>query len=68
MADALSQGDFRRFRAAAAAVGVTPDAVPAAVPGALRRWLARPVPDDDLGQRILEEMGRHTPLLGYNRL
>ena len=68
MADALSQGDFRRFRAAAAAVGVTPDAVPAAVPVALRRWLARPVPDDELGQRILAEMGRHTPLLGYNRL
>jgi len=68
MADALSQGDFRRFRAAAAAGGVSPAAVPAVVPRALRRWLARPVPDDDLGQRILVEMGGYTPLLGYNNL
>ena len=68
MADALSQGDFRRFRAAAAGAGVRPAAVPAVVPRALRRWLARPVPDDDLGQRILVELAATTPLLGYNVL
>jgi len=68
MADALSQGDFRRFRAAAAACGSSPAAVPAVVPRTLRRWLARPVPDDDLGQRLLLEMSGYTPLLGYNAL
>jgi len=68
MADALSQGDFRRFRAAAAGAGIRPAAVPAVVPRALRRWLARPVPDDDLGQRILVELAATTPLLGYNVL
>ena len=67
MADALSQGDFRRFRAAAAAVGASPAVTPAAVPRAVSRWLARPVPDDDLGERILREMAAAgTPLLGYS--
>jgi len=56
MADALSQGDFRRFKAAAAACGGSPAATPALVPRAIARWLVRPVADDDLGQRILREM------------
>jgi len=68
MADALSKGDFRRFRAAAAAAGGCPAVEPAAVPRALRRWLVRPKPDDELGQRILLELAHGTPLLGYNRL
>jgi len=67
MADALSQGDFRRFRAAAAAAGVCPAVTPAAVPRAISRWLARPVPDDDLGERVLREMAAAgTALLGYS--
>ena len=66
MADALSQGDFRRFRAAAAEGGVRPAVLPAVVPRAIGRWLARPVPDDDLGERILREMAAAgTVLLGY---
>jgi len=66
MADALSQGDFRRFRAAAAASGACLDVLPALVPRAIARWLARPVPDDDLGDRILREMAAGgTVLLGY---
>ena len=65
MADALSQGDFRRFRAAA--VGVQPTAVPATVPPAIGRWLARPVADNDLGQRILRDMAvAGTALMGYS--
>jgi hypothetical protein len=68
MADALSKGDFRRFRAAAAEAGGCPAVEPAAVPRALRRWLVRPKPDDELGQRILLEMAQGTPLLGYNRM
>ena len=68
MADALSQGDFRRFRAAAAACGARPMSTPAVVPRTLRRWVVRPVPDDDLGQRLLVEMSGSTPLLGYNNL
>ena len=66
MADALSQGDFRRFRAAAAAAGEVMDPVPAAVPRALLRWLVRPCADDDLGQRILCEMRASAALLGYS--
>jgi hypothetical protein len=66
MADALSQGDFRRFRAAAAAAGEVMDPVPAAVPRALLRWLVRPCADDDLGQRILCEMRTSAALLGYS--
>jgi len=65
MADALSQGDFRRFRAAAAAAGQDLRPVPAVVPRAIYKWLARPVVDDDLGQRILLEMAASTALLGY---
>jgi len=66
MADALSQGDFRRFRAAAAAAGWEPAATPAVIPRAIGRWLARPVPDDDLGERVLREMAAAgTLLLGY---
>jgi len=64
MADALSQGDFRRFRAAAAAAGMEMDPVPGTVPRALLRWLVRPVADDDLGQRILVEMRASTAVLG----
>ncbi len=68
MADALSQGDFRRFRAAAAAVGRLLDPAPASIPRALLRWLAHPVPDDDLGHKILLEMSETIPLLSYNCL
>jgi hypothetical protein len=32
---------------------------------AIYKWLARPVVDDDLGQRILQEMAASTALLGY---
>jgi hypothetical protein len=68
MADALSQGDFRRFRAAAAAAGSAVAALPAAVPRSLLRWLVRPIPDDELGQRMLLDMAVTTPLLGYSSL
>jgi len=64
MADALSQGDFRRFRAAAAVAGSVMDPVPGSVPRTLLRWLARPVADDDLGERILREMKATAALLG----
>jgi hypothetical protein len=68
MADALSQGDFRRCRAAAAAAGWPLAPLPAPIPRALLRWLAHPVPDDDLGQRILLELKDDVPLLSYNWL
>ena len=68
MADALSQGNFRKFRSVAATVGLRLFPTPAAVPLALRRWVARPRADDDLGHRILAELAVSTPVLGYNVL
>jgi hypothetical protein len=66
MADAISQGDFRRLRAAAAAAnwGLMP--TPQPVPLALRRWVCRPRPDDDLGLRLIAELCKHSPFLGYS--
>jgi hypothetical protein len=64
MADALSKGEFRRFRSTPG--GETFDAAPGGVPKALLRWAAHPVDDDDLGGKILAELSREINVLGYN--
>ena len=54
MADALSKGDFRRFRAE----GVDLRSEPAVIPLALLAWVAKPGVEDELGTRILRELAR----------
>ncbi len=64
MADALSKGDFGRFRRIPGGkeYGPTPERVPIA----LLRWAARPKEDDDLGRKILVELAKEISVLGHN--
>jgi hypothetical protein len=66
MADQLSKAHFRSFRETAAAAGWALQLEPARIPPALLRWLDRPVPDDQLGARILHEIGASRRLAGYS--
>jgi hypothetical protein len=66
LADDLSKGLFSRFRSNVAVAGWELDALPAAVPRALLRWVANPVADDDLGQRILLELAESCQVLNVN--
>lgn len=67
MADALSKGDFRRFRSEPG-IGAALRADPAGVPLALLAWVARPVVEDELGTRILRELARGgMDLIGYSQ-
>ena len=63
-ADAISKADFKGFRACFAEGQMRAD--PAVIPKALLRWAVRPVEDDDLGKRILEEMAVTNLVLGVN--
>ncbi len=65
MADAISQGDFRRLRAAAAAADWPLQPTPAALPSTLLRWACHLVPDDDLGARLLRQLSLSGQYLGY---
>ena len=58
MADALSKADFRRFRSLASSEGLGLPLEPLRVPVTLRAWLADPVPDWGLGERLLQEIER----------
>jgi hypothetical protein len=64
MADALSKGDFARFRRAPGGSEFADQ--PACVPMALLSWAARPAADDDLGEKILKELSRSCAVLGFN--
>ncbi len=55
LADYLSKGQFCRFKGYAAAAGWELNLLPAAFPPAVLAWVASPITDDDLGQRILRE-------------
>ena len=66
MADALSKGEFARFREVAAVARWDLDVGPAVVPGSLLYWLADPVVDDQLGARLLREMSGSAAVLGYS--
>ena len=61
-ADALSKNHERRF------LNNMPKALgrpPKNVPKVLRNWIENPVPDRNLGEKILDEMKRYTDILGY---
>jgi len=66
MADALSKGDFKRFRRwANADDDVQLPYEPLKVPEALLRWVLHPSPDWELGGKILRELSLRGPVLGY---
>ena len=54
-ADALSKGDMKR---ADLDIGGVRERKPRKVPGAIREWISNPMPDPELGKRILEELAK----------
>ena len=54
--DAISKADFNLFRRTALEHRWRLAIRPARVPGALLRWIDRPVVSDSLGQEILDEL------------
>jgi hypothetical protein len=66
MADALSKAEFAKCRQTGLAAGDQLRTEPAWVPRTILGWLTNPVPDDDLGKKILVEVAKRTPVLGYN--
>ena len=64
MADSLSKGNFNEFRRTALASGWALAVAPACVPGQILAWLQNPRDDEDLGQRILQELSTSTEVLG----
>ena len=65
MADALSKAAFERFRGLARQNNLDLPREPLVVPKALRSWVQNPTPDFELGQKILRELARTGPVLGY---
>ena len=63
MADAISKGDFPRFKNLAEEAGITPDKTSAVVPMAVLKWIHDPQEDDNLGSKILEEISEHMTIL-----
>jgi hypothetical protein len=66
IADALSKADFQRARDTAQLNGWQLQLEPERVPVSLLRWIDKPVPDDDLADRILKELARAGPILNYS--
>ena len=66
MADALSKGDFRRFRRWEHEDSeVSLPAEPLKVPKALLKWIQHPMADWSLGEKLLKELSLEGPVLGY---
>ena len=59
----LGQNNFGTFRA----LMKQADRLPRRAPTALINWVKEPVPDRDLGLKVLDEMSSSTALLGYSR-
>ena len=68
MADALSKGSIWGCMAIGEFNGWQLQPAPAAVPRAVLRWLANPVVDDLLGDKILRELAQVHAVLGYAAL
>ena len=66
MADALSKAEFAKFWQLADENSWSLLQQPMTVPASLLLWIANPKIDDDLGSRILAEIGRDCPVLGVN--
>jgi len=61
MADALSQGDFRRFREQGPM-----KTEPATIPKEVLKWCVKPVVDENLGITILRALSQEQKILGIN--
>ena len=66
LADMLSKAKFSEFRATAAAANWPLALDPLKIPLALLAWLQHPKVDDQLGHRILQELGTTCNVLGYS--
>ena len=67
MADALSKCAFNRFWSLADSAGYSGLPIaPAWLPRSIILWVNDPMPDDDLGHRILSELATRTLVLGHN--
>jgi hypothetical protein len=62
---ALSKGVLGAVRRFSTEFGWPLSAAPAAVPRSILRWLTHPVADDELGQKILFDISRSVPVLGF---
>ena len=63
MADAISKADWAAFRQAG---GSELQSEPCKIPLAVLSWCQKPIPDDELGRKILTELAKDIPILGYN--
>jgi hypothetical protein len=66
LADALSKGEFTRARAVARDRNLQLQTEPARLPVSLLRWIAKPLPSDDLAAHILTELATTMPVLNYS--
>lgn len=67
MADALSKCAFTRFWDLSKSAGFSSLPIdPAWIPSALVSWVNDPIPDDNLGDKILFELAKRTLVLGVN--
>jgi len=66
MADHLSKAQFSSCRAVAQRHAWVLNAEPARIPATLLSWLQLPVPDDQLGHKILRELAGAHNVLGYS--
>jgi len=66
LADHLSKAQFAAFRELAQQSSWELDTEPLKIPSALVQWMHQPVPDPDLGHRILIELSAQQNVLGYN--
>jgi hypothetical protein len=66
IADHLSKGRFKEARSAAAEAGTPLRMEPGRIPQQLLHWLANPVVDDCLGDKIVADIAREIPMLRYS--
>jgi hypothetical protein len=66
IADHLSKGRFKEARSAAAEAGTPLCMEPGRIPQQLLLWLANPVVDNGLGDKIVADIARVMPVLRYS--
>ena len=66
MADQISKGNLMEFFEEAGEQGSGMEPTPRELPVVFLKWVCLPVPDDGLGERILESLAASgVPVLGY---